>query len=147
MIVSIPKPCHEKWENFTPTDTGGFCSSCKKEVIDFTTWSSEEIHAYLIKRPNGSCGRFLASQLKYYPSPLLIKVPSPFKWLMPSLVGVSLTLAPAQANAQRLVETASQTDSISSRNQRETPRQTVPKSEPIEIKGKVVDEENLPLPA
>ncbi|WP_276372697.1 hypothetical protein [Chryseolinea sp. H1M3-3] len=39
--IAVPKPCHEKWSSFTKTTNGGFCGSCQKEVIDFTSWSDE----------------------------------------------------------------------------------------------------------
>lgn len=41
--IAVPKPCHENWESFTKTSKGGFCASCNKEVIDFTSWSDERL--------------------------------------------------------------------------------------------------------
>ncbi|MEO7988644.1 MAG: hypothetical protein ABI663_03830 [Chryseolinea sp.] len=64
--LTIPKPCHEKWNSFTPTVQGGFCGSCQKEVIDFTNWSEEQLKAYFQKPSSNSCGRFKEEQLKVY---------------------------------------------------------------------------------
>lgn len=65
--LSIPKPCHEQWDTFTPTEKGGFCASCQKEVIDFTQWSNEQIRQYVSKNAQRLCGRFRTDQLKTYP--------------------------------------------------------------------------------
>jgi hypothetical protein len=64
-IISIPTPCHEKASSFTPTSKGAFCSSCQKEVIDFTSWTDERILRYFAHATN-TCGRFKADQLKAY---------------------------------------------------------------------------------
>ena len=61
--ISIPKPCFENWNEMTPTLRGKFCSSCQKEVIDFTEKSDLEI-SNLISRNKNSCGRFIKSQLQ-----------------------------------------------------------------------------------
>lgn len=41
--LHIPEPCHEKWAEMTPTERGAFCGSCKKEVIDFSEKSYNQI--------------------------------------------------------------------------------------------------------
>jgi len=64
--LSVPKPCHEKWEEFAPTSSGGFCASCQKEVIDFTTWDEYRIKQYFKNQSGSSCGRFKSTQLKTY---------------------------------------------------------------------------------
>lgn len=64
--LSIPKPCTEKWENFTLTSHGGFCSSCSKTVIDFKNASEKEIFDFFRNKPAHACGRFRPDQLKTY---------------------------------------------------------------------------------
>ncbi|MFN8340275.1 MAG: carboxypeptidase-like regulatory domain-containing protein [Cyclobacteriaceae bacterium] len=64
--LSIQKPCSENWSGFTPTRHGGFCSSCSREVIDFTSMSDEELLSFLSNRPSGVCGRFRSAQLTTY---------------------------------------------------------------------------------
>lgn len=65
--LSISKPCHENWNAFTPTGNGGFCQSCKKEVIDFTRFTDEQLIEYFKSLPQNTCGKFRQEQLKTYP--------------------------------------------------------------------------------
>jgi hypothetical protein len=65
--LTIENPCHEQWESFIPTTTGGFCASCQKNVIDFSTMSESQLVAFFRDRLNPSqnlCGRFREDQLK-----------------------------------------------------------------------------------
>jgi hypothetical protein len=62
--ITIPKPCHEDWNAMTPEETGRFCSSCTKSVVDFTTKTTPEIQQYFIKNQGKSvCGRFKNEQI------------------------------------------------------------------------------------
>ena len=64
MKIKIPEPCHENWNKMTPTDKGRFCSSCEKEVVDFTAMSKHEIQQYFInKTTEATCGRLKKTQL------------------------------------------------------------------------------------
>ena len=47
--LSVKNPCSKKFEHFRPTQHGGFCSSCAKEVIDFTAMTDQEIVHYTTK--------------------------------------------------------------------------------------------------
>ena len=60
--ISIPTPCHEDWQKMTPLEKGKFCSSCQKQVHDFTKSSDSQILAVFDTNEN-LCGRFLVSQL------------------------------------------------------------------------------------
>jgi hypothetical protein len=62
--ITIPKPCHENWNAMTPSETGRFCSSCTKNVVDFTTKNATEIQSFFIENQGKSiCGRFKNEQL------------------------------------------------------------------------------------
>lgn len=63
VLVSIKKPCSEKFSNFSKTASGGFCGFCQEEVIDFTKMTSKEIGNYFDSTSKNTCGRFKASQL------------------------------------------------------------------------------------
>lgn len=62
--ISIPKPCHENWDNMTPKNKGRFCNSCAKTVIDFTKMDICEIQDFIDdNKSNRICGHFKQSQL------------------------------------------------------------------------------------
>lgn len=71
LSLDIKTPCSENFNEFKPTAKGGFCASCDKDVIDFTTMNSEEIISYFKNKSNkNTCGKFNNNQLKtYYSKP------------------------------------------------------------------------------
>ncbi len=63
--ITIPKPCNENWNNFTPAEQGKHCQVCAKTVIDFTTWEPNTIANYLLtNKKEDTCGRFTKKQLE-----------------------------------------------------------------------------------
>jgi len=70
--LAIPKPCHEDWDKMIPDETGRFCTSCSKSVVDFTGMNASEIHEYFIKNQGQRvCGRFKNKQL----DSVIIRIP------------------------------------------------------------------------
>ena len=68
--ISIPKPCHEDWNKFTPDEKGAFCKVCSKSVHDFTKKSAEQIQTILVEEigaGNKVCGRFNEDQIEPIP--------------------------------------------------------------------------------
>jgi len=65
--IDIPNPCSQNWEEMQPTHHGKMCSNCATTVVDFTTFSNDELTAWLGK-VNGErvCGRFHYAQLEGY---------------------------------------------------------------------------------
>ena len=62
--ITIPKPCHENWNQMTPNEKGAFCQKCCKTVVDFTSKSTEEIITTLTaKKQEKVCGRFNNDQI------------------------------------------------------------------------------------
>lgn len=66
--INIPKPCGEKFEDFSPRPEGGFCAACQTTVIDFSQKSDAEIKAFFENSNKKVCGRFHKEQLRTYPS-------------------------------------------------------------------------------
>lgn len=97
--IAVTKPCHEKWSSFTKTSDGGFCDSCQKEVIDFTSWSDERIKQYFKNATGNTCGRFRSQQLKVYAydNPRSGR----FGWLSVVFASVVLLFSSRQVTAQR----------------------------------------------
>ena len=62
--LSIPEPCHENWQQMTPTQQGRFCNACAKEVIDFSTMTDIQVLNYFTNITHEKvCGRALPEQL------------------------------------------------------------------------------------
>lgn len=63
--LSIPEPCHENWQNMSPTEQGRFCNACAKEVIDFSVMTDNELLQYFTKKREAKvCGRAYPDQLE-----------------------------------------------------------------------------------
>lgn len=63
--LRIQKPCQESWDGMLPNSEGRFCGSCQKTVVDFTSYSDQQVKEYFLNKPAGerTCGRFLNRQL------------------------------------------------------------------------------------
>jgi hypothetical protein len=141
--LSIPKPCSENWNSFTPTSKGGFCGSCQKNVIDFTKASDEEIIDFINHKPEHVCGRFRGNQLKTY------------SLLPPATIRPGYTLLKAGVLSLLLLfigrQTPAQTPSIKPAteiNQQSKASTDQKKSTEIVIKGIVTDaQDKLPMAA
>jgi hypothetical protein len=74
--ISIPKPCHENWNEMTPNEKGAFCGKCAKTVIDFTKKSTEEIKDYFLSNTGSkTCGRFMNDQLSKPKQEISLNIP------------------------------------------------------------------------
>ncbi len=63
--LSIPEPCHQNWQQMTPTGQGRFCNACAKEVVDFSMMTDTEVLNYFSMITHQKvCGRALPSQLE-----------------------------------------------------------------------------------
>ncbi|MEP7254471.1 MAG: carboxypeptidase-like regulatory domain-containing protein [Ferruginibacter sp.] len=62
--LSIPEPCHENWQQMTPTEQGRFCNACAKEVVDLSMMTDTEVLNYFTTLTHEKiCGRALPTQL------------------------------------------------------------------------------------
>jgi hypothetical protein len=87
--LSIPIPCSQDRSRFEKTDQGGFCQSCRKEVIDFSRFSEGELKQFFLKKQGSVCGSFRQEQIKAYQSqpkttPWLVRMSLP-AWLLLAL--------------------------------------------------------------
>lgn len=107
ITISIPSPCSQKWENFSQTEFGGFCTSCSKAVIDFTGMSDEGIVKYFKSRPSGTCGRLRNDQLKSYSLDLRPSVSPGLSLLKVGMLSMLLLLSvkPVLAQVKKLPAT------------------------------------------
>ncbi len=65
--IQINEPCHENWNEMSATAKGKFCEVCSKNVVDFTSYSDDQLIEYFSNRKNGYserlCGRFNAEKV------------------------------------------------------------------------------------
>jgi hypothetical protein len=144
--LSIKEPCAQKFDSFTKTTFGGFCESCSKEVIDFTGISQKEIISYFSTANTNTCGRLNKVQLSVNEPKEINNMNTNFVSKGIAIFGFSLLALCAipELNAQTSTETNSILKpttpmvvgriAVASQNQ-----------ESYTVKGKVLDEEKLPL--
>ena len=146
VLVSIKKPCSEKFSNFSKTASGGFCGSCQEEVIDFTKMTSNEIGNYVDSTARNTCGRFKASQLTTYApimkhtanTNLVSRGIAMMSFSLLSLCAISEVRAQETAN----IDHTTKTELLPSNATTIMGRIAV---QAHLVKGTVLDEENLPL--
>ncbi|RYD56070.1 MAG: hypothetical protein EOP56_14140 [Sphingobacteriales bacterium] len=64
MPIQINKPCTEQWDGMQPKADGRHCDKCCKTVIDFSTWETADIAAYLKQQAGKeTCGRMNTEQV------------------------------------------------------------------------------------
>ena len=122
--IAVPKPCDEKWSSFTKTSLGGFCSSCQKEVIDFTSWSDERIKSYFKNLKRNTCGRFRQDQLKVYSYGSSNR--ARMSWISIVFAGFLLLFSSRNVSAQ--TTTKQTTEQYQSEEKRESLRKVPPAS-------------------
>jgi hypothetical protein len=61
--LTIPKPCHENWDQMSDVQKRKFCNACQKVVIDFTNMSDRELANFFKKTTGSVCGKFKDDQL------------------------------------------------------------------------------------
>lgn len=117
LSIIIGKPCSEKFNQFKTTESGGFCNSCKKEVIDFRNMSDEKLIEYFKTTEAKTCGYFKSSQLKEYSHSNELEETAKFKYLkvvgLAFLSAISLHNIQAQekSNPIEIIENTKQTKS------------------------------------
>jgi hypothetical protein len=59
----VSNPCSKDWDEMTEVNNGKFCGSCKKTVVDFTSWKDEDIKKHFQTKSETTCGYFNESQV------------------------------------------------------------------------------------
>jgi hypothetical protein len=140
--LSIPKPCHEKWNEMSPGNGGRFCGACNKTVIDFSQMTDRELLDFF-KKPAGSvCGHFNQFQLDR-------TIVSPKKQLPWARYFFTITipafLLSLKASAQGEIRIRGKV-AVTEKTSKEICKDTTSESTKIEtLSGKVVDEQGLPM--
>lgn len=83
--VTIPNPCLQPWAGMTPVSEGRFCSSCQKNVIDFSGLTDAELIDIFSNSSSKICGRFHPDQLNR-----LLQEPAPGRKAFPAAILTTL---------------------------------------------------------
>jgi hypothetical protein len=83
--------CKEDFGKMTPVEKGRFCASCKKNVVDFSEFTSSESIDY-IKKNKAVCGKMTANQLEQLNTHFALKQNKSFS-VKSILASLSLTIS------------------------------------------------------
>jgi len=142
LSLSIAKPCSEKWQNFTRTGDGGFCSSCRKTVVDFTGMSDHQILDFFTQEQRHTCGRFRSDQLKAYTADAPLKVTPGLTLLKAGFLSMLFVIAGKQTFAQESPKVGREVVERKKHRQIET----ADENKPRKISGIILAENESPLP-
>lgn len=87
--------CSRTWESMSPIESGRFCDSCSKPVIDFTGRRKEDIRAWFNQQPE-TCGQFLPHQV----DPTLIPIEDIGRSMKRGFLASVLAIGSIQGQAQ-----------------------------------------------
>lgn len=137
--LSIPEPCHEDWNEMTPTLQGRYCQVCEKEVTDFSQMTDAQIVQFIEKGTGNHCGRFRFDQLDRDMSQSVPQyVLSP--WAKAGILAASVLLAVPGMSQQTRLSTKPAAQATLVTQQKDLDSKT-----PFIIKGIVTDREGEPL--
>ena len=140
--LQLPDPCTQKWEEMQSTSGGAFCSSCQKEVVDFTEMSEQEIKHFFLNSKGDVCGRLKKKQLDQ--SYMLWADQSQASWKKYLLAATVMLGIPAYVSAQEATAKISgsmqQEPLLSSAHQSKIIHKPTAISDTLaDLKGQVVD--------
>lgn len=144
--LSIPEPCHQNWNEMTPTQQGRFCNSCAKQVVDFSTMSDTEVLHYFSSIKNENvCGRAYPDQLDRAISiPKLPKKKLFWYWNYITMLFLFFSKTNT-AKAQGGIKVVTESKIDAAKQDRITKGEIAVNTNRI-ITGKIIDEAGQPLP-
>lgn len=63
--LSIPNPCNENWNDMLPSNSGRFCTSCEKVVIDLSTKTHNELVHFFEGNTRSICAKMPSTALNH----------------------------------------------------------------------------------
>lgn len=88
VYLSVPEPCQENWNEMLPEEQGRFCLHCSKTVIDFSSYTDEQLLAYFnLNTSRNLCGMFSTAQTEREILPLPQRR---FQWTSKIFAGIAL---------------------------------------------------------
>lgn len=136
--LTVPEPCHEKWAEMSESEKGRFCMSCQKDVVDFTTYTDEQVLDYFSHASGKQCGRFYKTQLQRTIVPVrTVERPSILQFFLGSVLAL-FSSKTVFAQGMPISDTIiiSKTEALKEALESKT---IAKKSQPLTIEGLVVD--------
>ena len=141
--ISIPETCDQHWDEMVQSAGGKYCSSCEKEVKDFTTFSTWEVQAWFQLHQNQkTCGRFYKNQLSAHPTSRLVNGIKGYvtaRAFVLSLLTFPLMTKVSAGNSNKLEPKESSPVKKSPIFSPPLPSQNLPTDTALKIKGSVLD--------
>jgi hypothetical protein len=88
IVIKLPNPCHENWNDMTPNEQGRHCASCSKTIVDFSKYNDRQLIEFFNKATSKICGHFSATQVNRE----LVYIEPRNHFLYKLLFGTALTL-------------------------------------------------------
>ncbi|GAB4049373.1 carboxypeptidase-like regulatory domain-containing protein [Spirosoma litoris] len=139
--LTVDTPCQQRWQDMTPIETGRFCDSCQKTVIDFSGMTDQQIVSSISRSSSSTCGRFRVSQLDrtlQAPTPAAHSSGRFFSLLTAGLLGYQTVQADAHSTLARPSTLQTEQRSVATADQPSTEVTIVTDSSRV-ITGRIVD--------
>lgn len=135
--IQVPEPCHENWNDMSPSERGRFCNACQKEVVDFTGFTNKEL-AQKFSQEDNLCGRFLSNQL----DTIVTSETSHNNKQLGFLFGITsiLSILSTPLNAKTKLKPLFQSHTNHQSIEKKNPSESTANEELVTIKGQVLDE-------
>ncbi|KAA2245464.1 carboxypeptidase-like regulatory domain-containing protein [Chitinophaga agrisoli] len=106
LILTIPEPCMQSWNEMSPAGNGRFCAHCQKKVVDLSLMSDNAVFN-ILNNGTGLCGRVSSAQLNRE----LVASAPPKRAFLPAALLASFIAAvtPGSSKAGQPVATTEQT--------------------------------------
>jgi len=102
LILTIPAPCQQPWNEMLPENDGRYCQSCQKKVTDFSGMTDRELTQAITKAGPACCGRFDAAQLERN----ILAAQQPSRPFLPvAALAMMVAVTPETVNAQQVHKT------------------------------------------
>lgn len=101
--IDIPKPCAQRWDEMSQTESGKFCSHCSTVVIDFTQMTTTQLKAYFQNNTQPVCGRIDDFQLFQLNHPPIVHEQKARFSFQIAVAAVVALLVSTKASAQQAI--------------------------------------------
>ncbi|MBO0933954.1 carboxypeptidase-like regulatory domain-containing protein [Fibrella aquatilis] len=149
--LAIPTPCTQAWDEMQPEAGGRHCASCRKVVQDFSQFTDAEVVAWFAQHEGPVCGRLRDGQLQtsLYDNQSVAATDGShwLRWAVALVMGWQTAKAQQGPPTQDLTPPPLPVQVATTAKKVAAPVRTPDRGYTLySIAGKVVDDQNHPLP-